>query len=86
MKDGYISKYQERNYAPKIRKLEKSDIKKHQNRDESRKETEPSNCNSNVQSGKEQEEKIETTKEILEKTFWNPFKEKKKRKSKDDPS
>lgn len=86
MKDGYISKYNERNYAIKTRKLEKRDIGQHKNRDETWEIPSPVCCNSIVEGRKIKEEEIETTKEILEKTFWNPFKEKKKRKKKDDPS
>jgi hypothetical protein len=82
MKDGYISKYNERNYAPKIRKLEKRTKIQHKNRDESGKETEPSCCNSSIKSREIKEEIVV----LEEKTYWNPFKEKKKRKSKDDPS
>ncbi len=55
----YISSYQERNYAPKSRKVEKGDLAKHSDRSSSWKTPETSSCNSIQQSGKVEEEVVE---------------------------
>jgi len=54
----YINQYQERNYAPKERKLEKSDLIKYCNRGESRETSETGCSNSLQQSRESKEEKI----------------------------
>ncbi len=51
-----MKQYQERNYAPKTRKVTKSDLQKYINRDESREVTETSGSNSVECSRQEQEE------------------------------
>jgi len=52
----YMNKYEERNYAPKNRKIEKSDISKYSNGNSRRETSESSSCDSLQQSRKEQEE------------------------------
>ncbi len=54
----YISKYQERNYAPKKRKLEKSDLEKHCHGSTCWKAGKASGCDSLQQSGQEPKEEI----------------------------
>ena len=56
----YMKQYGERNYAPKIRKLEKNDIKKHSNRSESRETSKTSCCDSLLKGRKEPEKVIES--------------------------
>lgn len=83
-----ILKYKERVDAFKEWFFKESYINQHQNRDEIRKETEPSSCNSDVQSRKTEEKEIgiqeESTKEILGSTFLDSFSQKKRRKKKND--
>lgn len=54
----YMKQYQERNYAPKIRKIEKNDLRKHCDGGSGRKAAEASHRDSLQQSRKEQEEKV----------------------------
>lgn len=65
-------------YAPKERKLEKSDLPKHQNRDEGREAPETSCCNSNEQSREVKEE----VSELIMETYGKPPKAPKKKKAK----
>lgn len=51
-----LEKYGERNYAAKEGKLEKSDLRKHKDRDARRKAAEAVNSDSDVKSGQVQEE------------------------------
>ncbi len=52
----YMKQYQERNYAPKTRKIEKSDLSKHSHGSAFRQTNEASSGDSLQQSGQEQEE------------------------------
>lgn len=52
-----MSKYEERNYAPKARKLEKSDFKQYSNRSESW-EASSSGCCDSLQKSREEQEEI----------------------------
>lgn len=54
----YMKQYEERNYAPKARKVTKSDLQEYINRGESRKATEASCSDSAEQSRKEQEDQM----------------------------
>lgn len=58
MVNKYLDQYKERNYAPKQRKIEKSDLTKHCNRSESRKTTETSCGNSDECGREEQKEEV----------------------------
>lgn len=62
----YLSQYGERNYAPKVRKIEKCDLKQYQNRDACRQATETSCSNSDEQSRKIKEEKVANEKSRTE--------------------
>lgn len=64
--EKYLSKYGERNYAPKVRKIEKSDLAEYSNRSQCWQTSEASCSNSIQQSRQEQEETLE---EILDKTY-----------------
>ncbi len=54
----YINKYEEKNYAPKVRKLEKSDIKQHTHRNKIGISAEASSSYSLKQSREIEEEKV----------------------------
>lgn len=54
--EKYMSQYGERNYAPKNRKIEKSDLREYSNRSQCRQAAETSCSNSIQQSRQEQEE------------------------------
>lgn len=54
----YMQQYQERNYAPKARKIQKSDLAKYCDRSESGKAAETGNSDSVQQSWKEQEDQM----------------------------
>lgn len=53
-----MNKYEERNYAPRQRKIEKSDLQKHSDRSESRQTCETSSSHSLFCSRQEQKEEI----------------------------
>ncbi len=53
----YMNQYQERNYAPKVRKVEKGDIRKHSNGSEIGKTSETS-CSNSIQQSREKQEEI----------------------------
>lgn len=62
----YLNQYQERNYAPKTRKIQKGDLAKYCYRGQSGKATEASDCHSIQQSRQEQEKVDLLTLDLLE--------------------
>lgn len=65
----YMNKYQERNYAPKERKLEKSDLGKYRDRSETWETSEASCGDCLLESWEEQEEKV--TMELIMESYGN---------------